>query len=523
MTSSADSRKDDLSFRIRGMDCAEEVATLRRALADITSPDSLSFDVLRGRMDVRADVHPAAIRARVARTGMRAEPWTEERASATLWQRHERKILVSLSGVGVVGGLAVHAATTGLGEVGRSVAVSWQAAVLYGVGVAAGLWMVLPKAWYSLKQFRPDMNLLMTVAVAGAIAIGEWFEAATLSFLFAVSLLLESWSVGRARRAVEALLSKAPRKVVVRRDGALVEVEPATLEVGQQFLVRPGDSVGLDGVVLQGASHVDQASITGESVPVEKGVGDEVFAGTVNGNGMLEVQVSRLSDDTLLARIVRAVSDARRDRSPSELWVDRFARIYTPLVFASAVATITIPPLFFAVVGGNVGFGLNPCPDSVHPFHQGFIEATDDVRAFGAAIEAAVVGVHDDAPGADEPRGLRQPGCLPRCGLLYDDLVAPVGARVRRRAVGDLDEAFFAPGQGVEHQAGAALRRARFVILLGEGKAEQHDIAALQMTAFAGRRERLRVVIHKGLLWRGKTTPAGKPVCSRLWFSCASR
>ncbi len=341
------------SFLIEGMDCAEEVAILERALRDVVPRENLRFDVLSGRMTVRGPVDEAAVIDAVAATGMRARPCPEEAPPGVEARRFgRREWLVASSIVATLGGFALHAALAGptaaLGSEGAGLgaAVPWPARLVYLVAVLAGLWVVLPKAWYALRTLRPDMNLLMTVAVTGAIAIDEWFEAATVSALFALSLALEAWSVERARRAVAALMRLAPDTVRIRdEDGNETEVDPASVPVGTRFVVLPGERIGLDGLVVAGRTEVDQAPITGESVPVEKGEGDPVFAGTINGSGAIEVVSTQPAGETLLARIVRQVADSQANRSRSERFVERFARVYTPVIFASALLTALVPPL----------------------------------------------------------------------------------------------------------------------------------------------------------------------------------
>lgn len=341
------------SFRIHGMDCAEEVAVLKRALAKLAPADSLTFDVLNGRMSVRIPVDERAVVEAVAATGMRAEPWESDRGDTEKASRFGRRDwLVVASITCTVAGFIVHAALAGpsaaIGSEGAGLAeaVPWSAQAIYAVAVGTGLWIVLPKAWYALRSLRPDMNLLMTIAVAGAIIIGEWFEAATVSALFSLSLALEAWSVGRARRAVEALMSLAPDTVRLRDDsGVDREVDPAVVEVGTKFIVRPGERIGLDGRIDKGQTEVDQAPITGESMLVDKVPGDEVFAGTINGSGAIEVVSTRPAGETTLARIVRQVADSQANRAQSERFVERFARVYTPAILALSLAVAVVPPL----------------------------------------------------------------------------------------------------------------------------------------------------------------------------------
>jgi Cd2+/Zn2+-exporting ATPase len=192
------------------------------------------------------------------------------------------------------------------------------------------------------------MNLLMVVAVVGAILIGEFFEAATVAFLFAVALALESWSVGRARQAIAALMSISPNTARLRHDdGSETMTNVGGIAVGSRVVVLPGEKFPLDGQLVQGATTVNQAPITGESLPVEKSPGDEVFAGTINQDGAVEFVTTKPAEDTTLARIIRLVDDAQRKRSRSEQWVERFAHFYTPAVMMLAVAVMVLPPLAF--------------------------------------------------------------------------------------------------------------------------------------------------------------------------------
>jgi Cd2+/Zn2+-exporting ATPase len=187
----------------------------------------------------------------------------------------------------------------------------------------------------------------MLVAAAGAIVLGEWSEAAAVVFLFAVAQALEARTMERARRAVRALMDLSPSEALMR-DGHLErKVDVSEVPVGAVVIIKPGEKIPLDGEVVSGASAVNQAPVTGESLPIDKVPGDEVFAGTINGRGALDVRVTRLGKDSTLARIIHLVEKAQAQRAPSQTFVERFARVYTPAVLVLAAAVAVVPPLVF--------------------------------------------------------------------------------------------------------------------------------------------------------------------------------
>lgn len=348
-------------FKIHGMDCGDEVATLKREVGPLVGEDRLLFDLINGRMSVSGNpdaVMLASIEKAVARTGMRAEQWTEgpktEGGLAEDRRRRTQSLLTAASGILTALGFAIHASSAGsvlaaLSETPGVFAPAPIAAIVaYALAVVCAIRYVAPKALLSARRLRPDMNLLMVIAVAGAVAIHQWFEAATVSFFFALALALEAWSLGRARRAVAALMELAPAVARVKfASGTEKEVPVAEVSIGAHIVVRPGDKIPLDGIVLTGASEVNQAPITGESVPISISDGSVVYAGTINGEGALEIETTKGAQDTTLARIIKMVGSAQSRRAPSEQWVERFARIYTPSVIGLAVAVLVIPPLIF--------------------------------------------------------------------------------------------------------------------------------------------------------------------------------
>lgn len=398
-------RPTALVFRIHGLDCAEEAAALKREVGPVVGgEENLAFDYLNGRMIVfgvapgaapetpatagdapgrpRHTSHPRptpdAIMAAVARAGMRAEPWRREDASGSRAldrARRARTLLTIASGACLAAGIVIHLLSAGLRSVlahdlassgfpsilapGPPAAAPLGApappsvALLYLLAVVTAFWLVAPKAWLALRRRRPDMNLLMTLAVLGAFAIGQWLEAASVAFLFALSLELESWSVRRARRAVAALLDLAPVVARLRRpDGAEELLPPEAIPVGALFVVKPGERIPLDGTVREGLSQVNQAPITGESLPVTRGPGGAVFAGTINEDGTLLVECTKSVDDTTLHHIILMVEEAHARRAPSERWVERFAAVYTPAILGLAALVLLVPPLLLHAAWG---------------------------------------------------------------------------------------------------------------------------------------------------------------------------
>lgn len=249
------------------------------------------------------------------------------------------------------GGLvAASGALTGIGLVLHwlQLGPEWLATTAFAGATIAGGLLVFPAAWGALKKWRLDINVLMAVAVTGAWIIGEGAEAASVVFLFSLSELLESWASGRARKAVDSLLKLSPPTAIVRdADGTEREIPVMEVAVDREILIRSGSRIPLDGQVVSGTSSVNQAPITGESLPVEKSSGDPVYAGTVNGEGSLTVRVTKPASDSTLARIIQLVGEAEENKPPTQRFVDRFAAVYTPAVFAIAILVALIPPLVF--------------------------------------------------------------------------------------------------------------------------------------------------------------------------------
>jgi Zn2+/Cd2+-exporting ATPase len=376
-----------LTFKIEGLDCVEEVTILKSEIGPLVGgEDKLAFDVINGRMTLLPEagqITEKTIITAVAGTGMKASRWQPGQPQIDVKQRQRSQTLyTTLSGLFILMGVLIHIGMAGgfadaqhLLEAPEDWTYSWQALskylynllyahnqvamplpekAAYGLAIIFGVRHVIVKAFYALRRLRADMNLLMFIAIIGAMIIDEWFEAAAVSFLFSLSLAIESWSIGRARHAVEALLDLAPSTVtIIKENGQESNVAAAEVNLGTTFVVRPGDKIPLDGEVLNGASSVNQAPITGESIPVSKQTGDEVFAGSINGEATLEIKSSKIASDTTLAHIIRLVEEAHSKRAEAEQWVEKFARIYTPLVMLLAFAVFIVPPLLLGGAWGD--------------------------------------------------------------------------------------------------------------------------------------------------------------------------
>lgn len=352
-------------FKVTGMDCAEETNALRQTVGALSGITDVAFNLLNGTMTVTVPegaVEDREIIAAVERAGMSArhagntKPGVSPSGAEGFWPTHGRTVLCAASGIAVAVGFLSHWYLHGslldaLAEGGRSESHAFPAVsiVFYLVGVIAGGWFIFPKAVAALRRFRADMNLLMTIAVLGAFIIGEWFEAATVAFLFSLSLVLEAWSIDRARNAIKALFKLTPpmARYIYPHDGDIMEKPVEDVPLGATVLVRPGERIPLDGEITKGRASVNQAPITGESVPVGKREGDEVFAGTIDEDGSIEFRVTKPASDTTIARIIRMVEEAQSRRAPSEQWVEKFARYYTPAMILLAVAIAVVPPVVF--------------------------------------------------------------------------------------------------------------------------------------------------------------------------------
>ena len=334
--------QDGLLLRIPAMDCPTEEAQIRRALESVAGVQGLRFDLPARALAV--DAAPAswdAVTAAIARAGFKAETLSAPPAAADVSRTRQRELarLAAALVVAVGAELLHYAAPDTLPWRAGGMAVAALAIALSGLGV-------FRKGLASLLRGQLNINALMAVAVTGAFAIGQWPEAAMVMALYSLAELIEARSVERARHAITGLLALSPETAEVRQpDGSWQRVAAKAVAVGSLVRVKPGERFALDGRVSVGQGAVDQSSVTGESLPVDKGPGDAVFAGTINLTSALTFEVTRPAGDTVLAGIIHAVEAAQAQRAPTQRFVDRFAAVYTPAVFLLALAVAIGTPL----------------------------------------------------------------------------------------------------------------------------------------------------------------------------------
>jgi Cd2+/Zn2+-exporting ATPase len=323
---------------VEGMCCADEQSVIEKKLHSLNGVHSYKFNLVAQRLYLTHSIPQKQIINALKEAGFSSRPLaarlddTESPIHA-----HRTTIPVALSTAFLVSGMIVQWTGT----------AKEYAVPLYICAIFIGGWKIFPRAVKSLRLFSFDMNVLMSAAVIGAMAIGEWAEGAAVIVLFAVSHLLEEKSMERTRRALSFLLESAPSTATVLRDGKEETVPVADVRPGDMMIIRPGEKIAADGEVITGHSFVNQAAITGESLPAEKHAGSLVYAGTINNGGTLEIRAAKTGEETTFAHIIHLVEEAQAERSPSQDFVDRFSKIYTPAVIGMALLVAVVPPLFF--------------------------------------------------------------------------------------------------------------------------------------------------------------------------------
>lgn len=326
---------------VTGLDCPDCALKLEKAVGALQGVLWVSLSFTAATLAVEFDKNVtdfARVLGVVRGFGYDVRSDRKEAVGEPFWRTHTEALATAVSAILVIMGLLVQLLGHGLG--GLSTAC-------YVGAVAVGGYRTARRGLYALRSFTLDMNFLVAVAAAGAVALGEYLEAAGVVLLFSLGNTLEARSVQKARDAISALVNLSPKTATVLSRGEQQTKRISEVRVGDSILVKPGESVGLDGVVAEGESSVDEAVVTGESMPVEKSAGDRVLAGSINGHGSLTIRVERESEDSTVARIIELVSEAQSQKAPTEMVTERFGRLYTPFITLAAVLVAVVPPLAF--------------------------------------------------------------------------------------------------------------------------------------------------------------------------------
>ncbi|WP_262488331.1 heavy metal translocating P-type ATPase [Iodobacter fluviatilis] len=323
-------------IHIQQMDCPTEEGLIRKKLGAMADVSGLQFNLLQRVLTVsHSQAALPAILAAIAELGF--TPRVDDGTKTVVAEVAKPWWPLALAGVLAVGA-----------EVCDWLAMPvWLTAVLAIAAVLTCGLTTYKKGWIAVSNGDLNINALMSIAVTGALLIGQWPEAAMVMVLFTLAELIEAKSLGRARNAISGLLQLTPERATVQQvDGSWQEQAAANIALGSILRVKPGERIALDGEVILGQSFINQAAITGESLPIEKNIGDTVFASTINETGSFEYRVTAVAGNTMLARIIHVVEAAQGVRAPTQRFVDRFSKIYTPVVCALALAVAVIPPLF---------------------------------------------------------------------------------------------------------------------------------------------------------------------------------
>lgn len=325
-------------IRIMQMDCPVEEAMIRKKLGAMSDVGGLEFDLMQRVLTVsHAPDARAPILDAIRALGFEPELLIEGEPQPAAEAQPMRWRPLALAAAAAASAEALH--WTGF--------PAWAQAALALLAIALCGLNTFKKGWTAVRNGNLNINALMSIAVTGALALGQWPEAAMVMVLFTLAERLEARSLDRARNAIDALIRLTPETASVQQpDGSWRETETTRIATGSRVRAKPGERIGLDGVIVSGRSAINQAPVTGESLPVDKGEGDTVFAGTINGAGAIEYRVTATADNSTLARIIRVVGQAQQAKAPVQRFVDRFSRIYTPVVCALALATALLPPLF---------------------------------------------------------------------------------------------------------------------------------------------------------------------------------
>lgn len=329
-------------YRLQGLSCMSCAAKFEKNIREIETVEDIQLNFGASKITVLGDASVEQLEKAGAFDGIKVYPEKQRivEEKEPFWKKRENKTTIASLLLLILG--FVTSSVTGEG--------SASSILLFAAAILVGGYSLLRVGLVNLTKLEFDMSTLMTIAVIGAAIIGEWKEGALVVFLFAISEALESYSIDKARNSIRSLMDIAPNTAIIRRGNNELEVDVEDIQIDDIMIIKPGQKLAMDGEVVKGNSSINQAAITGESVPVHKVCGDEVFAGTINEEGSLEVRVTKRVEDTTIAKIIHLVEEAQAEKAPSQQFVDRFAKYYTPAIMILSLLIIVIPPLFLGGV-----------------------------------------------------------------------------------------------------------------------------------------------------------------------------
>ncbi|AGB48873.1 copper/silver-translocating P-type ATPase,heavy metal-translocating P-type ATPase, Cd/Co/Hg/Pb/Zn-transporting [Methanomethylovorans hollandica DSM 15978] len=408
-------------FQVDGITCLDCAQKFEKAVNELPGVLSASLNTMTGKLAVEGRASLEDIRQLGQDENYKINPVVQQRSIAQPVKKINWEMLRAvLSGVSLV--IAV-----GVEKFGGSATAYLP---MYILAMVLGGWGNFKKASHALPRLNFNMSVLMSVAVIGAFAIGQYEEGATVAFLYAISEMLQAWTVEKARRSIRQLMDIAPKTALLRRSGSEVETSVEQINIDDIMIVYPGEKIAMDGEIVKGESAINEAAITGESIPADKGPGAEVFAGTLNTHGSIEVKVTKLVQDTTIAKIIHMVEEAQSKRAPSQVFVEKFATVYTPIVMALAMGFMFLPPLLLGYewtpwIYRGLTLLVVACPCAlVVSTPVAIVSAISNAAKNGVLIKG---GIHLEEAGSLNAIAFDKTGTLTKGEAVVTDII-PVGS-----------------------------------------------------------------------------------------------
>lgn len=326
-------------YELQGLSCANCASKFEKNIQNIPAVEKAQVNFAAAKVTVQGDVTIEQLEQAGAFDHIKVRAENDDPFQLEpIWKKREN-ILAGIALLILLLGIALQLS---FGE-GHPIVVT-----TFVVAILVGGYDLFITGIKNLFRFYFDLHTLMTIAIIGAAFIGEWVEGAAVVILFAISEALEAYSVDKARQSIKTLVDIAPNHAIIRRGNNVMELHVNDIQIDDLMMIKPGEKVAMDGEVISGRTSINQAAITGESLPVQKNTGDEVFAGTLNEEGAIEVRITKLVADTTIAKIIHLVEEAQAEKAPAQKFVDKFAFYYTPAIMIIALLVATVPPLLFA-------------------------------------------------------------------------------------------------------------------------------------------------------------------------------